>query len=140
MNDVEEIRRVLAEYCFATDRGDTEAWLATFSDDILWEGGAFGAFSGKAAARAYHLNAGGNTQNYRHFTTNAIIDVDGAQAAVRSYVQVFDQSGASPVLIFSGVYEDAFVKKDGRWLIRTRYLHAHPKDVEAIKRPLSRAV
>ncbi len=140
MSDIEDIRRVLAAYCFATDSGDTEAWLATFTDDILWEGGAFGRFSGKAEARAYHCASAGNAVNFRHFTTNSIIDVEGAQARVRSYVQVFDQSGASPVLAFSGLYADIFEKSGGRWRIKARHLLAHPKDLAGLEqRPMQTA-
>ncbi len=129
MNDIEDIRRVLAEYCFATDSGDTEGWLATFTDDIVWEGGAFGRFSGIAEARAYHSASAGSAVNFRHFTTNSIIDIEGSQARVRSYVQVFDQSGQSPVLVFSGVYADVFEKSDGKWRIKVRHLLVHPKEL-----------
>jgi ketosteroid isomerase-like protein len=132
MSDIEDIRRVLAQYCFATDSGDTEAWLATFTDDIIWEGGAFGRFSGKVEARAYHAASAGSAVNFRHFTTNSIIDVEGGQARVRSYVQVFDQSGASPVLAFSGLYADVFEKSDGGWRIKGRHLLAHPKDLAGL--------
>jgi ketosteroid isomerase-like protein len=129
MNDIEDIRRVLAEYCFATDSGDSEAWLATFTDDIIWEGGAFGRFSGLAEARAYHSASAGSAVNFRHFTTNAIIDIEGSQARVRSYVQVFDQSGQSPVLVFSGLYADVFEKSHGKWRIKVRHLLGHPKEL-----------
>lgn len=90
MNDIEDIRRVLAGCCFATDSGDTEGRLATFSDDIVWEGGSFGSFSGIAEARAYHSASAGSADKFRHFTTNSIIDIDGSQAQVRSYIQVYE--------------------------------------------------
>jgi ketosteroid isomerase-like protein len=132
MNDIEDIRRVLAEYCFATDCGDSEAWLATFTDDIVWEGGAFGRFSGMDEARAYRATSANSACTYRHFTTNSIIDIEGSQARVRSYVQVFDQSGQSPILVFSGLYADVFEKSNGKWRIKVRHLLTHPKELAAL--------
>jgi ketosteroid isomerase-like protein len=132
MSDIEDIRRVLAEYCFATDSGDSDAWLATFTNDIVWEGGAFGRFSGIAAARAYHSASAGSAVNFRHFTTNSIIDIEGSHARVRSYIQVFDQSGQSPALVFSGVYADVFEKSNDKWRIKIRHLLEHPKELAGL--------
>jgi ketosteroid isomerase-like protein len=132
MNDIENIRRVLAEYCYTTDSGDIEAWLDIFSDDIVWTGGAFGGFSGKAEARAYRSASVGGAVNFRHFISNSIIDIQGIRASARSYVQVFNQSAAVPVLAFSGLYDDRFEKNNDRWRIKTRHLLAHPKDLSRL--------
>jgi len=122
MDDYEAIRRLLADYCFGTDTGDTERWVGCFADDILWEGGAFGRFEGREAARAYHQGAGDASRNFRHVNSNAAIDIEGETATVRSYIQIYDQSGQTPAIVFSGFYDDRLVKQDGRWLIRTRRL------------------
>jgi ketosteroid isomerase-like protein len=134
MSDIEDIRRVLAEYCFATDSGDSDAWLATFTNDIVWEGGAFGRFSGIAEAQAYHSASAGSAVNFRHFTTNSIIDIEGSQARVCSYIQVYDQSGQSPVLVFSGLYADVFEKSNRKWRIKVRRLLPHPKELALLRR------
>jgi hypothetical protein len=122
MNDYEAIRRLLADYCFGTDTGDTDLWAGCFADDILWEGGPFGRFEGRDAARAYHQAAGEAAQNFRHINTNAVIDIEGEYAIVRSYIQVYDQSGPTPAIVFSGFYDDRLIKENGRWLIRLRRL------------------
>lgn len=131
MTDHDEIRRLLADYCFGTDSGDTDRWTACFTNDVVWEGGAFGRFEGTAAARAYHVAAGDAVSAFRHVNTNLLIDVAGDSATVDSYVQVYDQSGPTPAIIFSGFYRDALVKRAGRWLIRTRDLIADPAVVAA---------
>ena|SRR5579872_3141121 len=128
MSDLEDIRRVIAEYCFATDTADTERWISLFAEDVLWEGGVFGRFTSRDGARAYHL-AASDSAHYRHVTTNSIIDVDGAEASAQSYVLVFDQRGEAPALIFSGVCEDRFIRQDGRWLIKERRIHPHPSAI-----------
>ncbi len=121
MDDYEAIRRLLAEYCIATDTGDTERWADCFADDIAFEG-PFGSFDSKEAGRAYHQSAGDASKNFRHINSNAVIDIDGDHAAVRSYIQVFDQTGENPVMVFLGFYDDRLVKYEGRWLIRSRTL------------------
>ncbi|SCW59671.1 SnoaL-like domain-containing protein [Sphingobium faniae] len=122
MSDIEDIRRLLADYCFGTDSGDTERWVACFTDDVVWDGGAFGRFEGKAAARAYHQGAGDAALNYRHINTNHVIAVDGDRAAVQSYVLLLDQSGSALAIAFSGFYDDALVRDGGCWRIRSRRL------------------
>lgn len=122
MTDHDAIRRLLAEYCLGTDTGDTERWAGCFTDDVVWEGGAFGRFEGKDDARAYHKAGGEMAKSMRHINSNAAIDVQGDTAAVDSYIQVYDQSGDAPIIIFSGFYRDELVKQNGRWLIRSRQL------------------
>jgi len=129
MDEYEKIRRLLAEYCFATDTGDTARWVALFTQDVRWEGGAFGRFEGREAATAYHQGAGDASKGFRHITSNSVIDLEGDRASVASYVQVFDQSGDQPALAFSGVYQDVVVKQDGKWLIKERHLHPHPSGI-----------
>lgn len=120
MDDYEAIRRLLADYCLATDSGDTERWIGCFADEVVWEGGAFGHFEGKEAARAYHRQAGEASKNFRHVTANSSIDLDGERATVRSYAQVYDISGGTPKIVFLGIYDDRLCKRDDRWQIMTR--------------------
>jgi ketosteroid isomerase-like protein len=126
MSDHEAIRRLLAEYCFATDAGATERWVSCFTDDVVWDGGAFGRFEGKPAARAYHRAAGDAITRFRHITTNLLIELNDDQAEVRSYVQVYDRSGETPKIMFFGFYDDCLRKEDGRWRIARRRLTAEP--------------
>lgn len=131
MNDFEAIRRLMADYCFGTDTGDTDAWVECFTDDIIWDGGAFGRFDSREEARAYHGAAGDAIFNFRHINTNHRIDVQGDRATVASYVQVYDQSATPPALMFSGFYDDELVRQNGRWLIRRRKLVADARELRA---------
>jgi len=137
MTDHDAIRRLLADYCFGTDTGDTERWLGCFTDDIIWDGGAFGRFEGKEQARAYHRQAGDAMLNFRHINSNPLIDVDGDRASVDSYVQVYDQSGPTSTLIFSGFYRDTLAQQGGQWLIRTRDLIADSALLVATAEPVT---
>ncbi|KEQ54383.1 nuclear transport factor 2 family protein [Sphingobium chlorophenolicum] len=122
MNDLENIRQLLADYCFATDNGVTARWVGCFAEDVVWDGGPFGRFEGKAAARAYHEGAGDAVLNYRHINTNHVIAVEGDHATAQSYILVLDQSGPAPVIAFSGFYDDLLVRQDDGWKILSRRL------------------
>ena len=122
MNDHDAIRRLLADYCFATDAGDTERWLGTMTDDIVWDGGDLGGFEGKEAGRAGHSSAGDGSAAYQHINTNHLINVDGDTATVQSYVQVINLKDLTAGIIFAGYYSDKLVKRDGQWLISRREL------------------
>lgn len=129
MSDYDDIQKLLAEYCFATDTGDVQRYGAVFAEKGRWEGGAFGRFDGRAGAIDFLSNGPADPKNFRHVGANAIITVTGDHATALSYIQVYDQSGQAPSLMFSGVYEDTLVKADGKWLFEVRILRTHPSEV-----------
>lgn len=127
MDDIEQIRRLIFEYCYATDSGDIEAWLATFTDDVVWDGGPFGGFRGRDEGRAY-IEATDPTP-YRHLTINPIIDVQGDSATGKAYLLLLTVAEGATAVAFSGVYEDRYAKEGGRWLIAERHIHAAPAGI-----------
>lgn len=127
MQDYIEILRVMSDYCYYTDVADSRAWANCFTEDCVWEGGHFGRFEGREGAYAYHSAPGDIAYDYRHITTNHRVDIDGDRAVATSHIQVFDQQGETPVLIFSGLYDDVFERRDGKWLIHSRTLVFDPR-------------
>lgn len=125
MNDYDAIRNLLAEYCFGTDSGDTERWLSTMTEDVLWDGGAFGRFEGREALRAFHSGSGGAATAFRHLTVNATIRVEGETARSYSYVLLLNQ-GEALNLAACLCYEDDLVKSGGDWRIKRRLIHTAP--------------
>jgi hypothetical protein len=131
VNDYDAIRNLLAEYCFGTDAGDTDRWLSTMSEDVLWDGGeAFGRFEGHDALRAFHSGSGGASRSYRHLTVNADIRVEGETARSYSYILLLHQAEA---LSFAAClfYEDDLVKRGGAWRIKRRVIHTAPPALPA---------
>ena len=55
----------------------------------------------------------------RHYTTNLVVTGDGDRASARSYVLAFVGEPGT-LQTTTGRYEDALVKRDGRWLLRER--------------------
>jgi uncharacterized protein (TIGR02246 family) len=122
MSEKDEIRELLARYCFHLDAEDFPAMAALFTPDGVWET-AFGTGTGREGivAQARSIAAGGGNRPRRvHLTTNIVIDLDRDGATVRSNWLLFQNSAAGPVIGSGGAYYDRVVKMDGRWLFRHR--------------------
>lgn len=122
MSDKDEIRELLARYCFHLDAEDFPAMAALFTPDGVWET-AFGTGTGRdgIVKQAQSIaSSGGNRPRRVHLTTNIVIDLDGDGATVRSNWLLFQNSAAGPVIGSGGAYDDRVVKLDGRWLFRHR--------------------
>ncbi|EEF26936.1 conserved hypothetical protein [Ricinus communis] len=131
-DEKEAIREVLYGYCYGTDGGDTELWVEGFTEDCVWDGGAFGMLKGKDAMREFHRASGEGSKALRHLTLNSVIDLDGDTAHVVSYVAVVAQ-GQPAAIYFLGHYDDQFVKVDGQWRIKSRKVRADLADIDAPK-------
>ncbi len=119
------IRRTLARYNIAGDRGDLAGLAATFTED-----GALHApgihVTGRAAivARLAQSMAGHNPAltSVQHNLTTSLIELVGKdEARCRSYFVVFTDIGPD----HSGSYYDRLVRRDGEWLIAERSAQAH---------------
>ena len=120
MSDKDDIRELLARYCFALDAERFEEMAALFTSDGVWET-AFGTGTGRAgiAAQARSIAAGPRPRRV-HLTTNIVIDLDGDAATVRSNWVLIENSSNGPAIGSGGEYSDALVKVDGQWFFRHR--------------------
>ena len=114
------IRRTLARYNIAGDRGDLAGLAAAFTEDgVLHAPGLH--VTGRAAivARLEQSMAGhkpGLTR-VQHNLTTSLIEIDGeGSARCRSYFVVFTDIGPD----HSGSYHDRMARVDGEWLIAER--------------------
>ena len=126
--DYAEIERLYGLYNQGSDFRDAEMFLSAFADDAVFTTGA-GETRGKAALRAqrkerYQGQTGDNGR--RHYNSSFVITptVDGAKG--RAYWVVNDVSGAEPIPVASGYYDDTFVKTPDGWKIKTRTLSRDP--------------
>ncbi len=125
MSDKDEIRELLARYCFALDEERFEDMAALFTLDGVWET-AFGTGNGHAGIVAQARSISQPNRPRRvHLTTNIVIDLNGDQASVRSNWLLF-QNGEprngdmGPEIGSGGGYYDQVVKIGGQWLFRHR--------------------
>ena len=142
--DRAEIEDLQARYIFALDWQDAEAYAATFTEDgvLDWAGGIVrgresirsevrnmrAAFAKKEAADAPRRPA-----RLRHFTTNAVLTIDGDRATHISYWFELDNDGRDrwPYAGGYGHYEDELRKVDGRWLYTRRKIFNEVMDSRA---------
>jgi SnoaL-like domain len=123
LEEKDNIRETLAEYCFRLDSGRFDEMAALFSEDGTWDT-AFGKATGRAAiaALARRLREGGPQPRPRavHLTTNITVVLNGPRAQVRSNWTVVQNSPEGPKIGSGGAYADDMVRGDGRWLFRYR--------------------
>jgi uncharacterized protein (TIGR02246 family) len=120
VSDKDEIRELLARYCYALDAGRFEDMAALFTPDGVWET-AFGTGTGRAGIVAQARSiATGERPRRVHLTTNIVIDLDGDMASARSNWLLFQNSPNGPVIGSGGGYSDRLAKVDGKWFFRHR--------------------
>lgn len=120
MQDKDEIRELLARYCFCLDADDFEAMAALFTPDGVWET-AFGTGTGREGIVAQARSiAQGERPRRVHLTTNIVIDLEGEAASVRSNWLLFQNAPSGPAIGSGGAYYDQLVKVAGRWMFRHR--------------------
>ena len=120
MQDKDEIRELLARYCFHLDVDEFDAMAALFTPDGIWDT-AFATGRGRdgIAAQARAIATGPRPRRV-HLTTNIVIELNGDSASVRSNWLLFQNTPAGPAIGSGGAYDDQLVKVDGRWLFRHR--------------------
>ncbi|MGE0386814.1 MAG: nuclear transport factor 2 family protein [Gammaproteobacteria bacterium] len=120
LEDEVAIRDVITRYCWYTDARALDRLLDLFTDEFVWDGGAIGRFTDKAAFRAYLSRRQGTA--LRHFCTNILVDVDGASAGARCYFLLTVKKDDGLIASMAGHYVDRLVKVGDRWRIRSRTL------------------
>jgi pimeloyl-ACP methyl ester carboxylesterase/ketosteroid isomerase-like protein len=118
VDDVEQIKQLVARYNQAFDYGDVEGYLATWTEDGLFHrSNALRSYQGHEALR--ELITTFPVQG-RHVSTNFVIDVDGDCATASSYLLYLSADGYQPVMF--GVYADELVRDGSGWRFSVRKL------------------
>lgn len=116
------IRELLDAYADAVTRCDAEAWAQTWAEDGEWslpDYPEMGTTRGKPAIVAMWVEAMKGFPGIMFEAWPGSIAVDGDQATMRSYTaEVYDQGDQT--IRDRGLYEDVCVKRDGRWLFKSR--------------------
>jgi hypothetical protein len=130
--DRAEIEDLMARYLFALDYNDLDTFIATFTDDAVFDF-ARGRIEGKRAileaVKGFKARIGelykdedGNPAVLRHVLAHAAIRVEGDRAWTRSqwFEMANDGPGKSLKMGTFGIYEDKLERVDGRWLFSER--------------------
>ncbi|MEP7245215.1 MAG: nuclear transport factor 2 family protein [Gammaproteobacteria bacterium] len=120
-----EIERLLMEYGVALDKRDFAAYSKLFAKTGTWSGST-GTFTGPAEIQAAMEKSFGPTVKSPmtpgsfHVLTNAIIDIDGDKASALSKWTFIALVEKKPVIAIAGVYQDTFVRENGKWKFQSR--------------------
>jgi ketosteroid isomerase-like protein len=139
-DDRAEIENVSNKYMVAVDAGDIETVMSTWADDGVLEW-VFGVEHGKDEIRKAMSGFGGARyeavakdatwrQRTRHQIMNHVIDVTGDTAKSTAYW--FAMTNRTPQgdvqLLYMGHYADELVKRNGRWLFKSRKVFNESRD------------
>lgn len=112
-----EIQQLYANYNFAIDNGDAEAWAATFTPD-----GVFNTFAGHDALvgfiKTWREKLNGASR--KHWNTNLQISGNSKEATASVYLMLVDISTKPASILMTGTYSDSLVKTKNGWRFTKR--------------------
>jgi uncharacterized protein (TIGR02246 family) len=127
LEDREAIREVIANYCRGVDQHDEALFLSIWTEDAGYLiGNPLGDHHGLAAIKdILHAIWEQAYPETHHFTTNAVIDVDGDTARCVSDVDCTATDIAGRAVLIAATYYDDLVRQHGEWRIKQRKLTIH---------------
>ena len=134
--DRAEIQNLAGRYSHALDDGDPEAWAEVWTDDGVMEMVTQERWITGDALRALAAGAG-NAPQARHMPSTFVIDGDGDEASMSSYVTVVRCDDPAKI-IFQGRYVDALRRVDGAWKLAHRTILTdwiEPATAEQVRAP-----
>lgn len=123
VEDKFEIQELAVRYANAMDDGDLNAWLSTWDENGIWEGG-IGRYEG-AALRNLLTDLGARIQGKRHVMTNFVISEVDSTVNLKSYLLVFERETGTKC-VATGVYNDKLTKVGGEWKFAHRTVKLDP--------------
>ena len=103
-DDIVAIQQLLARYNTSVDRGDGQAFAATFTVDGVSINGE-NQVTGREALAAIPAQVAATVPGLRHWVANHVIDLDGDEATATVYLLAL-RGGTPPSLLTSGRYVD----------------------------------
>ena len=117
------IQELLARYCRFFDAGFVDAFVACFASDCT-------IVEERMLLAHYHGTP--SLAGRRHHVGRVVMEREGQSVAVKSFSLVTECHGEPPnQLQFAGFYLDDVVKRETRWVFKTRVIRRW--DTEALK-------
>jgi ketosteroid isomerase-like protein len=126
VEEKEAIRDVLSAYCFYVDDGKFDQWADLFSEDAVFDVGPQGKVQGRTAIKDFIVKSvptQGEGPARKHCTMNSMIQVNGTEAKVDSYIIVVREADQGIMTSLAGRYEDLLVKQGETWRFKVRKIH-----------------
>jgi len=122
LEEKEELRDLVTRYCLYIDSGRYDDWVATFTEDGVFDSPILGRWQGKTSLEQFtekYRTWTGNNQP-RHCVMNVLVNVEGNHATGECYLLMTHASEGKTELVVSGRYEDRMEKVNGKWLFKER--------------------
>ncbi len=120
LGDREAIRSLVNDMNWMSDEGRLDDLLDCFTEDLVYDVGAFGTFRSKPELRAFYEQTIKAFPMRIHYAMNQAIEVRGRKAKSRCYWKAeLDLVGRGAVTS-SGHYLDELVKQRGQWKVARR--------------------
>lgn len=122
LEEKEELRDLVTRYCLYIDSGRYDDWVATFTEDGVFDSPILGRWQGKMSLKQFtekYRTWTGNNQP-RHCVMNVLVNVEGNHATGECYLLMTHASEGKTELVVSGRYEDRMEKVNGKWLFKER--------------------
>lgn len=122
--DIEAIKQLKAEYCYAFDEGRIDDVANLFTEDGVCEFGPNfgGTHVGRETIRNFFWRMPeadpANRGTVIHAATNPLIKVDGDSATGKWYFTVLNARAVEQPLRIIGRYDEEYRRVDGAWKIR----------------------
>lgn len=142
MNPIEDemaLRDLMARYVDAVNHADGDAWIATWSEDAVWN--LMGdPVIGKENILALWQGMMASFEFVVMLPSSCLVSVDGNTATGHWYLHEYmrDQQGTGSTILSR--YLDTYIKQDGQWLYQSRqynFMYNGPADMSGAYTPLS---
>ena len=123
----ETIKEVCIKYSHYFDAGEVDKLAALFTEDAVCEfdDAHGGKWEGRETIRANYASYKQETPySFLHATTNPLIRLLGPDTAnARWYlIDILTSEGTKDPVALYGIYDDAYRKVDGQWLIERTHI------------------
>jgi len=132
LEEKDQIRELLANYCYHYDEAEFDRWLGLWDDaDPSFDIDGH-VLRGRDALVQFTRNAVlvNGKPPMKHYIMNELVSVNGDTATASCYLLVVRKMDNGELLAGSaGRYDDKLVKKNGRWLFAQRKCRRDLRDV-----------
>lgn len=124
--DYGEIEELYARYSHGSDFRDGELFVSAFSQDatiVRADGSSIQGMANLVAERAERNRAGSGDTGRRHRTASYRITATPDGAKGRAYYTLLDVTTRPATTVFTGYYDDLFVRTPDGWRIKRRTIN-----------------
>lgn len=116
------LRNLMARYIDAVNRGDGDAWIATWAADASWD--LLGnEVSGRDNILALWQQMMAGFEFVLMLPGSSLFEVDGERASGHWYLQEFTRDRDGRGVSVVSRYRDSYARVDGQWLYQSRAYH-----------------